>query len=239
MDKIVTLLGERFLNFFTRSVAPSSIFFVLLFFNDKLFNGGRLYLQFTQFLQNSSKINEIYFYVCLVLIFLTYGYINQLFSQILDNFIKKNYCCFSNYFFEKCGDKHFYQLREKVKTKLNEKENEIFEAIEFTDYNAYQVLGKDINVGSSYVDEIKSIHALTVAIILNVIIYSFCFNYENFKIVLFLLASIASVIVFHFFAKSRYKARNQRFYINYLLKEKKDKCEKEIKIKSIKVEVDE
>jgi hypothetical protein len=238
LDKFLEKFTDRFIGFFTRSVAPSSIFFVLLFFNDKFFNCSEIYFQFICFVKELQSIDNILLYVILTILFLSYGYVNQIFSQILDNFIKNNYCLFSNFMFAKCCDGKFNFLRAKVKINLDKKEKAILDKIEFNDYNAYQVLGKDINVSSSYVDEVKSIHTFTVALLINFSIYSFYF--ELLDISKFLIFSIILILFFHYLSKSRYKARNKRLYINYLLKEDKpNKQEKEIKIKSIKVEIDE
>jgi hypothetical protein len=234
-DKLI----ERFTNFFTRSVAPSSIFFVLLYFNDMFFNDGCLFCDFQIFLNNAKSIHDVFLYICLVLLFLAYGYINQIFSQFLDNLIKKNYCIFSNRFFEKCCDGEYRKLKLRVNEKLTKKENAIFSAIDFNDYNAYQVLGKEVKIASSYVDEIKSIHSFALALGFNLFMYFFYFS-STYELCLFVVLFLSVFISSHMIAKSRYKARNKRLYINYLLKEdKKDKCEKEIKIKSIKVEIDE
>lgn len=225
MDKFL----ERFSNFFVRSVAPSSIFFVLLFFNDMYFNESKLYKLLFSFIRELKEIDINLVYVILVLIFLGYGYINQILTQILDNFIKRNY--------EFC-DYKFTKLRRTVENKCEGVKNDIFTAIDFNDYNAYQVLGKDIKVSTSYVDEVKNIHTFCVALILNLLIYTFYFSLLTYLKCLIIL--IILIITFHYLAKSRYKARNKRLYINYLLKEDKpNKQEKEIKIKSIKVEVDE
>lgn len=222
MDKFL----DRFSNFFVRSVAPSSIFFVLLFFNDKFFNNSEYYFQFILFVTELKKIDNILLYIILTIIFLSYGYINQIISQILDNLIKENY--------DFCDTK-FTTLRKNVENKYDDVKK-IFTAIDFNDYNAYQVLGKDIKLSTSYVDEVKSIHTFTVALLINFSIYSFYF--KSFDISKFLIVSIILILFFHYLSKSRYKARNKRLYINYLLKEDKpNKQEKEIKIKSIKVEV--
>ena len=240
MDKFLEKFADRFIGFFTRSVAPSSIFFVLLFFNDKFFNCSEIYFQFISFIKELQSIDNILLYVILTILFLSYGYVNQIFSQILDNLIKKNYCILSNRFFEKCLDKHFKRLKIQTAIKISKdiKFRNIFNEIGFNDYNAYQVLGKDIKVSTSYVDEVKSIHTFTVALLINFSIYSFYF--KSFDISKFLIVSIILILFFHHLSKSRYKARNKRLYINYLLKEDKpNKQEKEIKIKSIKVEIDE
>ena len=229
MDKFLEKFADRFIGFFTRSVAPSSIFFVLLFFNDKFFNCNEIYFQFISFVKELQSIDNILLYVILTILFLSYGYVNQIFSQILDDFIKKDY--------DFCDSK-FTTLRKNVENKCDDVKNKIFTAIDFNDYNAYQVLGKDIKVSTSYVDEVKSIHTFTVALLINFSIYSFYF--ELLDISKFLIVSIILILFFHHLSKSRYKARNKRLYINYLLKEDKpNKQEKEIKIKSIKVEIDE
>lgn len=228
MDTIFQNLSERFTNFFTRSVTPSSIFFVLLFFNDKFYNNGEVYLQFICFIKKFQTIDNILLYIILVILFLSYGYINQIFSQILDNFFKKNYCLFSNFMFEKCFDKKFSDLRIKVKDELNEKEKAVLDKIDFNDYNAYQVLGKKIKVNTSYVDEVKSIHTFTIALLLNLVIYSFYFSLLIWYKFLFFL--IILIIAFHYLAKSRYKARNKRMYINYLINKDKKKDEQKTKI---------
>lgn len=223
-------LTDRFTNFFTRSVAPSSIFFVLLYFNDRFFNHGCWFEKFLCFLEDVKSIHDVFLYICLVLLFLAYGYINQMFSQLFDDFIKDNYTS---------NNSELCKLREKVKLNLQQKEKSIFEVVKFNDYNAYQVLGKGLNVGDSYVDNVKSIHTFAIASIFNIVLYMLLEKSLSIVVLCaFLLSAI--ICVSHMLAKSRYKARNKRLYINYLLKEdKKDKYEKEIKIKSIKVEVDE
>jgi hypothetical protein len=233
LDKIFQNLAERFTNFFTRSVAPSSIFFVLLFFNDKFYNCSNIYNEFIKYITQIKDINQIFLYVVLTIIFLAYGYTNQIFSQILDNLIKKNY----EFDLSSKSHKQYKSLREKVKEKLSTSEKEIFEVMDFHDYNAYQVLGKVLNNNTSYVDDIKNIHTLFIAISLNTILLFTYFHNEFFPLLIIVIPFFLSVE--HYFVRSRYMARNKRMYINYLLIKDKKKNEKEIKIKSIKVEVDE
>lgn len=207
-------LTDRFTNFFTRSVAPSSIFFVLLYFNDRFFNHGCWFEKFLCFLEDAKSIHDVFLYICLVLLFLAYGYINQMFSQLLDNFIKKNY---------DDSDDEYNKLRQKVVEKFTKK-NVIWKndgIIALNDYNLYQILAKDKSIApsSSYVDEAKNIHTLGVAMSFNLIIYG-CLFYKCNE--LHGLGSILVIMIIlfllHFIAKSRYKARNKRSYINYLLK---------------------
>jgi len=229
-DKLI----ERFTNFFTRSVAPSSIFFVLLYFNDMFFNDGYFFGEFFCFLCKAKSIHDVFLYLSLVLLILAYGYINQIFSQLLDNLIKENYDDW---------DEGYNKLRKAVIEKFTAKydswkSNPI---IPLNDYNLYQILAKDKSIvpSNSYVDEAKSIHTFTVAIIFHISLYLFYYRDLDFMYTYALLLPII-IYLSRWIAKNRYKARNKRLYINYLLKEdKKDKCEKEIKIKSIKVEVDE
>ncbi len=227
-------LINRFTNFFTRSVAPSSIFFVLLYFNDMFVNNGNLFIGFLQFLKNVKSIHDVFLYICLVLLFLAYGYINQIFSQFLDNLIKENYDDW---------DDGYNKLRKAVISKFTKK-NAMWQddaIISLNDYNLYQILSRDktIEVRGNYVDEAKSIHTLTVAIIFHISLYLFYFRDFGFMFTYAILIPII-ICLSRWIVKNRYKARNKRLYINYLLKEdKKDTCEKEIKIKSIKVEIDE
>ena len=74
MDKFLEKFADRFIGFFTRSVAPSSIFFVLLFFNDKFFNCNEIYFQFISFVKELQSIDNILLYVILTILFLSYGY---------------------------------------------------------------------------------------------------------------------------------------------------------------------
>ncbi len=306
MDKFL----ERFSNFFVRSVAPSSIFFVLLFFNDMYFNGSEIKNAVVNITKAEDKketpkeislnikdlkisedkeqiivtidklsisdnikksddkskdtitksnenpnINLIYIFIALI--FIAYGYVNQILTQILDNFIKSNY---DN------DDVEFKSLREKVKTKFIEENNTLLkDENEFlNDYNLYQILGREKSIApnNNYVDEVKNINSFIVAILLN-LIFALCFEIQDGMFVkkiffteisfgilsiLFYLIITVFVIIFViekfkpilYLQKKRYKSRNKRLYINYLLKEDKpNKQEKEIKIKSIKVEVDE
>lgn len=235
MNSIFQKLSDRFTNFFTRSVAPSSIFFVLLFFNDKFYNNSNIYNEFIKYIIQIKDINEVFLYVVLTIIFLAYGYVNQIFSQVLDNAIKKNYE------FDLSSKTHneYKSLREKVKEKLSTSEKEIFDLIDFHDYNAYQVLGKGLNNNTSYVDDIKNIHTLFTAISLNTILLFSYFHNEFFPLLIIVIPIFWGIE--HFYSRSRYMARNKRMYINYLLTKDKKKNEQEIKIKikSIKVEVDE
>ena len=293
MDKFL----DRFSNFFVRSVAPSSIFFVLLFFNDMYFNDSKIKdavvnvtkaedkkenskeislniknlkisddnqqilitidkstisedIKKSENTDSKSKkddtksnenpnINLIYIFI--TILFIAYGYLNQILTQIIDYMINKNYCFLNNTFFNFCFDCDLEKLRKAVRTKL-ENDNyykEVQQLLEFHDSNMYEYLGKDETIlpKNGHVDEAKSINTFLVALILNLIFYCFCTqNYNNniVSIVIFI------IIILFFLSKARYKARNKRLYINYLLKEDKpNKQEKEIKIKSIKVEIDE
>lgn len=233
MDKFLEKFADRFIGFFTRSVAPSSIFFVLLFFNDKFYNNSNIYNDFIEYITQIKDINEIFLYVVLTIIFLAYGYTNQIFSQILDNFIKKDY----EFDLSSKSHEQYKSLRGKVKEKLSTSEKEIFEIIDFHDYNAYQVLGKVLNNNTSYVDDIKNIHTLFVAVSLNTVLLFTYFHNEFLPLLIIVIPFFLSAE--HYFVRSRYMARNKRMYINYLLTKDKKKNEQEIKIKSIKVEIDE
>ncbi len=214
MDKFLEKFADRFIGFFTRSVAPSSIFFVLLFFNDKFFNCSEIYFQFISFIKELQSIDNILLYVILTILFLSYGYVNQIFSQILDNLIKENY---------DDNDDKYNNLRDKVKIKFTTEFDDWKEdaVIFLNDYNLYQILSRDKSIApnSNYVDEVKTIHTLFIAITLNLFfinIYTILIN------IIFILFLIFSKKVQHFInipGKSRYKARNKRLYINYLLKE--------------------
>lgn len=225
MEKLFEKLGDRLSNFFTRSVTPSSIFFILLFFNDMYFNNYVIF-KYIQKLSDIIKLTDLnLLYLAIIIIFLSYGYINQLLSQLQDEFIKDNYS----------KDCRFTFLRDEVLKNIDENKTKLLETIGKNDYNLYQVLGKDINLGKSYVDYIKSIHSISVAISLNIII---CSIFEqNYKLSLLVLLIL---LISHFISKNRYKVRNTRLYVNFLLKKAESKTkEKELKIKSLKVEIDE
>lgn len=202
MEKLFEKLGDRLSNFFTRSVAPSSVFFILLFFNDMYFNNYEIF-KYIQKLSDIIKLTDLnLLYLAIIIIFLSYGYINQLLSQLQDELIKDNYS----------KDCNFTFLRDEVLKNIDEKKIKLLELIGKNDYNLYQVLGKDINLGKSYVDYIKSIHSISVAISLNIIIYS-VFQ-QNYKLSLFV---VLILLISHFISKNRYKVRNTRLYINYIL----------------------
>ena len=227
MEEIFKILGNRLASFFTRSVAPSSFFFVLLFFNDVYFNNYEIfkYLKKISDVIKNTDLNLLY--LSIIILFLSYGYLNQLLSQLQDDFIKGNYSENTEYVLLR--DKAFKSLDEKIQTLVND--------IDYNDYNLYQILGKDIDVGSSYVDYVKSIHTLATSLSLNIIIFSVISGmYINLLFILLILPTS------YFISKRRYKARNKRLYINYLLKKEeksKDKKELKLKIKTIKVEIDE
>ena len=155
------------------------------------------------------------------MLFLAYGYINQILSQFLDNKIKDNY---------DDSDDEYNSLRTKVEDKLNVREKEVFKSITFNDYNAYQVLGNNLKVSTSYVDESKNIHTVAISLIFNICIYFILLAdiIQPLRTVYIIICVFAIIISADLIAKSRYKARNKRLYINYLLK---NKPEKEIKIK--------
>lgn len=218
MDKFL----ERFSNFFVRSVAPSSIFFVLIFFYDSFLNQNLFYEKITFFLTEISDIDKTLLYIFLVLIFLAYGYLNQILTQFLDNFIKENY---------DEEDEKFNQLREETKIKFLKNKNHISDILPLNDYNLYIFLSSDksISVSTSYVDEVKNIHSLRISLLLSSLInFTYCDKYFSIP---FFVFSIILFCLLHGYVKSRYKVRNKRLYINYLLKEeKKEKFEKETKI---------
>ena len=159
MDKFL----ERFSNFFVRSVAPSSIFFVLIFFYDSFLNQNLFYEKITFFLTEISDIDKTLLYIFLVLIFLAYGYLNQILTQFLDNFIKENY---------DEEDEKFNQLREETKIKFLKNKNHISDILPLNDYNLYIFLSSDksISVSTSYVDEVKNIHSLRIALLISSLI---------------------------------------------------------------------
>ena len=226
MEKLFEKLGDRLSNFFTRSVAPSSVFFILLFFNDMYFNNSNIYNQFVCYITKINTINPVLLYIILVVIFLAYGYINQILSQLLDNFIKSDYSVI---------DDEFKKLRIKLKESLSLKEKELFKILEFNDYNAYQVLGNKIKTSFSYVDDVKSIHSLILAINLNILIFWFLSNFWVEVEWLFCLICIAIILLIgNMIAKMRYKARNKRMYINYLIDKNSINIKKH-EIKYIKV----
>lgn len=228
MNEILKPLSSRFTNFFTRSVAPSSLFFVLLFFNDLLFNQSKIYCTTINYFEHFKSLDTNFFYIVLILIFLAYGFVNQITSQLQDECIKVNY--------EQC-DYEFKSLRNEVVNKLNDKQTKTLEIIGETDYNLYQVLGKDkeLDVGNSHVDFTKSIYTIATAISLNILLYRTLFSKQDETVnFLIILTIIPILIMAHFFSKIRYKARNRRMYINFLIKEEKSKKEKEIRIKYVK-----
>lgn len=142
MDTLLKTLGDRLSNFFTRSVAPSSFFFVLLFFIDYFFYNEKIFDEVFIILDEINQLNSILLYIVLVVVFLAYGYINQVFSQILDNRIKENYEL-SDLASEYKYIEEYQNLRNKVKERAKEEYKLIFDSIDFNDYNAYQVLGKN------------------------------------------------------------------------------------------------
>ncbi len=278
MDKFL----ERFSNFFVRSVAPSSIFFVLLFFNDMYFNESKIKDAVVNATKAEDKketskeislnikdlkisddkeqivitidkptissdvkktekdklkdtdaksdanpnINLIYIFIALI--FIAYGYVNQILTQIIDYSIKKNFCLISNKFFNICFDCEFEKVREDVKKKL-ENDNyykEVYKLLDFNDSNAYEYLGKDETIlpKNGHVDEAKNINTLMIGILINISIF-----YNKLEIC-HLWIFIVILIILYSLIKARYKARNKRLYINYLLKKEENKLEKETKI---------
>ncbi|MGM0609193.1 MAG: hypothetical protein ACQESP_12350 [Candidatus Muiribacteriota bacterium] len=210
MAKAFEHLSTKFTNFFTRSVAPSSVFFMLLFFNDLVFNEQQLYETALYHLSEVKNIDEVLLYGVLVLIFLAYGYINQLCTQYLDECMKENYT----------KEPEFQNLRKKVEAQFSVNEKVVFDAITVHDYNLYQVLGKDTAVPGHHVDEVKALHTVYVAIGANILITVFVLQWGLvsllcFPVVLFFYYAVG--LWFHELAKGRYAARNKRLYINYLL----------------------
>jgi len=213
-------LINRFENFFTRSLAPSSIFFVLLFFSDMFFNNSMGYGKVIEFLQKARSIDITLFYLFVVLALLTYGYVNQIVMQLFDYFIKEDYC----------DSLEFKELREEVKRRLSETEKKVLGVVGYTDYNLYQVLGftESIQPGRNYVDEVKALHSVSSAIGVNMAIYYF---YADVSLITMMYVPMVAFLyfmiclLFHKLAKSRYKARNKRLYLNYLLKEERKRNE--------------
>lgn len=210
MDIAIKLLIERFLGFFTRSVAPSSLFIVLLCLVDYFFQDKVIINLLIDALRKCKEIGDVVFYIYIVMLLLTYGYINQVLTQFLDNFIKENY---------DDNDSDFKNLRKAVIAKFEQSDADdtLKNIIEKKDYMLYLLLS-NLTQGASTktVDETKAIHSVPVSILLVCIMYVLA---EKSYIALFvgILLFVIFACITHHIAKSRYKSRNQRLYINYLL----------------------
>lgn len=112
MDKFIS----RITDFFIRAVAPSSFFITILYFNDLFFNDSKYFCSFINLALTLTEIDNLLLYSVLIFSILSYGYINQLFSQFIDEFIKHNY-----YFI----DKDFESLRSLVEKNLTTQQREI------------------------------------------------------------------------------------------------------------------
>lgn len=216
MENIFCKLSERLISFFTRSVAPSSFFFILLFFIDCFFNNEKIFDEVFIILDEINQLNSILLYVVLVVVFLAYGYINQIFSQFLDEFFKGDY---------KTCNLDFKNLRKEVCKRIEKKE--VFKHIEKTDYNFYQVLGKNLNT-KNYVDEIKAIHTIVVATFFNISILLLLEVDINVKFIFIFILMIVFYIG-NLSAGKRYMARNKRLYINFIESKGKNKIEPKVK----------
>jgi len=262
---------DRFSNFFVRSVAPSSIFFVLLFFNDMYFNESKIKDAVVNATKAEDKketskeislnikdlkisddkeqivitidkstiasdvkktekdkskdtaeksdenpnINLIYIFI--TILFIAYGYLNQILTQIVDYTIKKNFCLFSNKFFDICFDCEFEELRKSVQDSLKDDNDykKVYKLLDFNDSSIYEYLGKDETIlpKNGHVDEAKNINTFLIAILINIGIF-----YNKFEI-FYLSICVVILVILYCLIKARYKARNKRLYINYLLKE--------------------
>lgn len=222
MEKFFELFGKRMEDIFIRSIMPSSMFFVLLIIYDYSSNNSDiicfLFNHFA-FSKTATSVNTSLIIVGGLVFLLGYGYIVSLIQQFLDNFIKKDYDA------DKCLD--FFinvnvrlgKLRELARNKLIKKiGNKALEIDNMTDYELYQILGnisvfKDAYIVNTYVDQTKVIFSFFIALIFILFISIANDDYSLWWLVttIFLLKIAIDM------AKSRYRARNIRLYLNYIL----------------------
>ena len=206
MNKLI----EIFTQFLKRSILPSSTFVILLtiIFYDKI----------NELLKNFSFIADKPMYLSIVSGFflISISYIITIINQIIfDNTIKKN---FNSLFLYPSDNKLLNKLRNKSIEKLK-KETSEFNDIDLNDFTLYQIIGRKLQFfkhktnTSRYIDEIKSAESIYTSIALILIIYLF---FIKLNIWYFLLIVIL-YFLFRSYIVSKFRFRNIRMYINYLI----------------------
>jgi hypothetical protein len=172
-------------------------------------------------LEYIKDIDTFIIFFLLIVLLLAISFTMSIFTQVFfDNTMKKN---FNGYLFYKHENALLDTLRAKSIIKLN-KESDIFNEIELTDYFLYQVIGRKLQFleqltkTTRYIDEIKSSGSIFIAFIFaSGIQIKIDFSKSSLFIGLLLIVSI--YFLAKDYIKSKYRSRAIRIYTNYLIGE--------------------
>jgi len=211
-----TLLN-KFESFIKRSMLPASVlllFLSLLALKDetlsKLINNFNL-------LENQNFYSTI---AIILILLISLSYIIAILTQFaFDNHLKKN---FNSILFYKNENHTLNLLREKTILKLEQETNE-FEAIEYTDYLLYQIIGRKLQFlkyptnTKRYINDIKSSGSIFISMLI-LLFLEVIIHIQRIGLVLIGLIIMGGIF---FIAKeyllSKYRSRSIRIYTNYLL----------------------
>lgn len=250
MNKAIEAIFGIFNEFIRRYLAPSMVFFsIFAFIGVTFFN-----IQNNQeFMNMIDKFKDSKWFLLMFIIGFSY-LVQFLHQHLFDDFIKSSYnhsfisrLIFKvlikiklykifNHFYAKTIEASFYSFRIKIFNNLKDKyQSVIKDNDKEKDYLFYQVLGNKNILGDDtrgYVDSAKLIGFIYFSILLTlVLIKSLEVNSISY-ICIGIVAVIGYYIARHLII-SRYRARNIKIYINYLIKEDiKGNCIKKCNKKS-------
>lgn len=214
-----TLL-KQFDSFLKRSMLPSSVLIViLLLFSLIVFSEEKITVYKSTVLEYIKDIDVFILSFLLIVLLTAISFIMSILTQIIfDNTMKKN---FNSRLFYKHENALLDTLRIKSIIKLN-KESNLFNDIELTDYFLYQVLGRKLQFleyptkTTRYIDEIKSSGSIFISFMISFVLkIIFDFSWVHLFIGIFLI--ISTYFLARGYIKSKYRSRAIRIYTNYLI----------------------
>lgn len=225
MGDLLKWFLRRFDTFLVRTVMPQSIFLVQFLLFAYWFGYIDTVWCFIIEVGEIFSEHKLYYSLLLVFLLLGTGYLFSIIQQLLDNRLKENFSKHSS------PSDEIGLLRERVKGKL-ERQMSDFKGcvpVELTDYLLYQILESDI-IGlkvntASHNDQVKIIFITGIGLVLNVWLTTLLIGWPFLGVLCSAIGSIIILIATFNMAKARYRARNVRLYLNYLLNKKRMKNE--------------
>jgi hypothetical protein len=224
MNQVVSNISQRFINFISRIFIPQSVFFVFFFIFDFIFQG----FEYSKVFLNHFVLHWKADIFILLIVGVGFGFIIAFLNQFLDRFNNDN--LFPSKINDDSSEKYFNPelLKQNVINKLKNK-FKIFSGIadkNIKDRDLYEILGNDNvfpTIGSDIVafnDKANHAYTIAIALMINIVFFVSLSSYSLLlKIIIILISSTVLSIGAVYIARSHYKERNIRLYINYLLEE--------------------
>ena len=217
-----TLL-KQFGGFIKRSMLPASVlllFLVIFLYNKKTFTSNIKELH--KLFENNIYLEGFIIFTLLISLSFFMAILTQL---LFDNLMKENFNPLLPIY--KHESHLLNQLREKTIKQLQE-ENPEFQDLKHTDFLLYQIIGRKLQFYSyktdtrRYIDEIKSGGSIFIAIIIAFLIKLITLitleKWISIILSIFLILIIFTIALEYILSK--YRSRNIRMYINYIIGDK-------------------